>query len=241
DCAMVLPRVIVVLVIPTSVCGALPAEPPHAAKVKSNAVTAASRGKFRPIEIPPISVDPYSNSLGIRRHLSTLPITRPAEPAVQRGVTPRQQSDDAVRRKDHDQDQDYAVRYSRTGVLDGRSDLIGQPGLAWDPLARSNRQEVGEDRAQQGAGNGRQPADDRSDQELNRKADREGVRADVADAQAEQRTRDPGIERRDAESQRLVARDVDARRRRGHLGVADRAHGAARTVADEVPRHPEQY
>src|SRR5438477_10375354 len=194
---MVLPREIVVLVIPTSVCGALPAEPPHAARVKSKAVTAANRGKFRPIEIPPISVDRYSNSLGIRRHLSTLPITRPAEPSVQRGVPPRQQSDDAVRRKDHDQDQDYAVRYSRTGVLDGRSDLIGQPGLAGDPLARSNREEVTEDRAQQGAGDGRQPADDPSDQELNRKADRESIRADVADAQAEQLPRELRVQRPD--------------------------------------------
>src|SRR2546430_12721643 len=148
---MVLPREIVVLVIPTSVCGALPAEPPHAARVKSNAVTAASRGKFRPIEIPPISVDRYSNSLGIRRHLSTLPITRPAQPAVQRGVTPREQSDDAVRREDHDQDQDYAVRYSRTGIFDGRSDLVRQPGLARDPLAGSDWQGGCADRAQQPA------------------------------------------------------------------------------------------
>src|SRR2546423_5884791 len=140
---MVLPRVIVVLVIPTSVCGALPAEPPHAASVKSNAVTAASRGKFRPIEIPPISVDRYSNSLGIRRHLSTLPITRPTEPAVQRGVAPRQQPDDAVRRKDHDQDQDYAVPYSRDRGLYGRSDLLWQPGLGWGPQTRCKRHGMG--------------------------------------------------------------------------------------------------
>src|SRR5207237_7298043 len=122
DCAIVLPSRIESLVIPMSVCGVGVAEPPQAARVKKTA-SAANRGAFGPIEIPPVLMNSYLNSLGVRRHLSSLPITGPAQPPVQRGVAGIDQADDPVRGEHHDRDQQHAVGDGWPGVLAGGRDL----------------------------------------------------------------------------------------------------------------------
>src|SRR5437667_11181070 len=142
DCAMVLPSRIESLVMPMSVCGVLVAVPPQAPRVTRKTATAASRGALFPIEIPPAVMNIYLNSLRVRRHLSSLPITRPAQPPVQRGIAGVDQSDDSVRREHHDHDQHHAVGDGRPRVLHGRRDLIWDPGLARHPLVRLDRQEV---------------------------------------------------------------------------------------------------
>src|SRR5438874_9916146 len=134
DCAIVLPSRIESLVIPMSVCGVGVAEPPQAARVTKKTASAANRGAFGPIEIPPDLMNSYLNSLGVRRHLSSLPITCPAEPPVQRGVTRVDEADDAVGREHHDQDQDGAVGDGRAGVLNGRSDLVWDRCRVGTPL-----------------------------------------------------------------------------------------------------------
>src|SRR5438445_190170 len=119
DCAIVLPSRIESLVIPMSVCGVGVAEPPQAARVTKKTASAANRGAFGPIEIPPVLMNSYLNSLGVRRHLSSLPITGPAQPPVQRGVAGIDQSDDPVRGEHHDRDQHHAVGDGRTGGAPG--------------------------------------------------------------------------------------------------------------------------
>src|SRR6267143_2340043 len=121
DCAIVLPSRIESLVMPMSVCGVVVGEPPQAARVTRKTATAASRGAFGPIENPPALMNSYLNSLAIWRHLSSLPIARPAEPPVQRGVAGVDQSDDPVGREHHDQDQHHAVGDGRPGVFHGGS------------------------------------------------------------------------------------------------------------------------
>src|SRR3989441_3767668 len=147
DCAIVLPSRIESLVIPMSVCGVGVAVPPQAARVTKKTASAANRGAFGPIEIPPALMNSYLNSLGVRRHLSSLPITRPTEPPAERGVPRGDEADDPIGCEHHDQDQDRTVGDRRTGVLHGRCDLLRDPGLARHPLVRFDRNEVGEDRA----------------------------------------------------------------------------------------------
>src|SRR3989442_10675727 len=144
DCAIVLPSRIESLVIPMSVCGVGVAEPPQAARVTKKTASAANRGAFGPIEIPPALMNSYLNSLGVRRHLSSLPITRPAQPPVQRGVAGIDQSDDPVPGEHHDRNQHHAVGDRRSRVLDIGRDLDFDPGLARQPLVRLDRQEIPE-------------------------------------------------------------------------------------------------
>src|SRR2546425_12500449 len=96
------------------------AEPPQAARVTKKTASAANRGAFGPIEIPPALMNSYLNSLGVRRHLSSLPIARPTEPPAERGVPRGDEADDPIGCEHHDQDQDRTVRDRRTGVLHGR-------------------------------------------------------------------------------------------------------------------------
>ncbi len=74
---MVVPSRIPLLVIPTSVATVGPAEPPQAAKVTRKAAIAAMRDPVFAIELPPVFIKMYLNSLGIGRHMSTLPIGGP--------------------------------------------------------------------------------------------------------------------------------------------------------------------
>src|SRR5438309_11690842 len=94
---------------PMSVCGAGAGLPPHAPRVTRKAATAARRAAFRPIEIPPMLIDNYLNSLWIWRHLSSLSIGGTSQAAVEGDVASVEKADDPVGGEDHDQDQDRPI------------------------------------------------------------------------------------------------------------------------------------
>src|SRR5260221_7866679 len=89
DWAIVLPRRIELLVMPTSLWAAGALEPPQAAMVTRKATSTPRRGPIFAIEAPPVFLFTYLNSLGVGRHLSTSPITSPAEPRLQAGISHR--------------------------------------------------------------------------------------------------------------------------------------------------------
>src|SRR5690242_19277447 len=111
---MVLPSRMELLVMPTSVWAALFPEPPQAAS-KTREAARAARRELLTIEIPPNFMHEYLNSLGVGWSLSSLPITGPAQPPVERPIRPGQKADQAVRGEDHEQDQDDAVAHGRAG------------------------------------------------------------------------------------------------------------------------------
>src|SRR5437868_11270134 len=129
---------------PMSVCGVDVAVPPHAARVTKKTASAANRGAFGPIGIPPVLMKSYLNSLSVRRHLSSLSIAGPPQPALDNGVSPIDESDDPIGGEHHDQDQHSAIRDRGPGVLNSRRDLRGEPCLTGHPLIRLDRQEVGQ-------------------------------------------------------------------------------------------------
>src|SRR5216683_1438811 len=104
---------------PTSLCAAGALEPPQAAMVTRKATSTPRRGPIFAIEAPPVFLFMYLNSLGIGRHLSTSPITGPAEPGLQAGIAHGDQADDPVGGEDHDHDQQRSVGHLRPSVLEG--------------------------------------------------------------------------------------------------------------------------
>src|ERR1700694_2222500 len=134
-----------------------------------------------------------SNSLGIWRRLSSLPIGGPSQAPPQALVPRHDQAYDPVGGEDHDQDQDHPVGDCWTGLLNGRGDLGWDPRLGGDPLVRLDGEEVGEDAAGERSRNRGEAANDSADQQLDREADRERVRAHETTRQAEERSCDPGI------------------------------------------------
>src|SRR4029077_16213601 len=131
--SIVLPSRIELLVIPTSVWGAGVPEPPQATRATRAAATAARRGPFRAIEIPPALMTSYLNSLGIGWHMSSFPIAGPPKPGAKPGVAVVSQADDAVGREDHDQDQEGPVADGGSGVVEDGGDLARGPWLAGGP------------------------------------------------------------------------------------------------------------
>src|SRR5215467_7903107 len=102
---------------PTSVCVVWLLPPPHAAMLRKNTAAAANPGPRFPIEAPPALMLLYLNSLGIGRHLSSLPITCPAQPPPQQRIAGRHQPDHAAAGEHHHHDQDDAIRDRRPRVL----------------------------------------------------------------------------------------------------------------------------
>src|SRR5258708_26106826 len=82
---------------PTSLCAAGALEPPQAAMVTRKATSTPRRGPIFAIEAPPVFLFTYLNSLGVGRHLSTSPITGPAEPGLQAGIAHPDQAHDPPR------------------------------------------------------------------------------------------------------------------------------------------------
>src|SRR5437588_5429778 len=191
--ALVVPRRIELLVMPTSVCAAGAGLPPHAPRVTRKAATAARRAAFRPIEIPPTLIDLYLNSLWIWRHLSSLSIGGTAQAPIEGHVAPVEKSDDPVGGEDHDQDQDCPIGDRRTGVLHRGGDLVWDPGLAGHPLVRFDREEVGEDRAQQRSRDGGKTSHHGADEQLNGQRDRKRVWADEPGREREKPPSDPCV------------------------------------------------
>src|SRR5262245_27971626 len=133
---MVLPSRICVSVMPLSVATVPPLELPQAPTITRKATAAANRGPVLVIGLPPYSSDSkVLHSLGIGRKLSTSPFTDSPQPASQPGVSRQYQPDHAVRRKNHDQDQERPVGDGRAGVLEHDRDLVRDPVRALDELA----------------------------------------------------------------------------------------------------------
>src|SRR5450759_4582454 len=105
DWAIVLPSRIELLVTPTSVWAAGVFDPPQAARAMKRAVIPAIRDPNFVIELPPAFMETYLNSVGVRRHLSTLPIRDPPQPPAQAAVPGKHEADHPVGGKDHGQDQ----------------------------------------------------------------------------------------------------------------------------------------
>ena len=99
---------------------------------------------------------------------------------------------------------------------------------------------VDEDRAEDERPERAEPADDDADEQEDRERDREGVRVDERRRDREQRAGDARVEGADPERERLVAREVDAERRRGELAVADGAERAAEAALQQQPGDREQ-
>src|SRR4029077_10980627 len=164
DLAIVTPSVMVLLVTPGSVA-VVPLEPPQAASATRKAARAANRGPIRAIKAPPpMPVRVRSNSLRIRRQLSSTSFAGPPQTLPQRLVPGGYQPDHAVGSEDHDQDQESPVCDRRTGLHEGVGDLRRDPRLVRDGLAGDDRQPVDEDAAQQGTGRGCEASDHRPDQ-----------------------------------------------------------------------------
>src|ERR1700682_4435160 len=144
DWAIVLPSRIELLVTPTSVWAVVPVDPPQAARAMKRAVIPAIRDPNFVIELPTAFMETYLNSLGVRWHLSSLPIRDPPEPPAQAAVPGKDEADHPVGRKNHGQDQHGAIGDRRTRLLDGRRDRARDPGLGWDPLVRLDREGVRE-------------------------------------------------------------------------------------------------
>src|SRR5260370_8109952 len=134
---------------PTSLCAAGALEPPQAAMVTRKATSTPRRGPIFAIEAPPVFLFKYLNSLGIGRHLSTSPITGPAEPGLQAGIAHGDQADDPVGGEDHDHDQQRPVGHLRPSVLEGGRNPGRNPGLRGDELAGDDRPPEGENAAHQ--------------------------------------------------------------------------------------------
>src|SRR5260370_7167394 len=98
---------------PTSLCAAGALEPPQAAMVTRKATSTPRRGPIFAIEAPPVFLFKYLNSLGIGRHLSTSPITGPAEPGLQAGKAHGVQAHHPGGGRDPDPDQHRPRRHPR--------------------------------------------------------------------------------------------------------------------------------
>ena len=107
-------------------------------------------------------------------------------------------------------------------------------------VLRVDGEEHKQQRAEDHAGQRSETADDDAGEQQDRQAERKRVGVDVRHFDREQRARDAGVERRDAERERLVERRADSGRRRGDLAVADRPPGAAYPCAHEQPGDDEQ-
>src|SRR5229473_1913593 len=237
---MVLPNRIELLVTPTSVWAAGVADPPQAARVTMKAATAAIRAPILVIELPPAFMEMYLNSLRILWYLSTLTIRDPPQAPPEPCIGCPGQADDSVGGKDHGQDQDRPVGDRRARLLDGRGDRGRDPRLGRYPLVRLDREEVGEDPADERPGDGRQATDDSAHEELDREGDWKAVRAHEPGRQAEERTGYARVKGRDAEGERLVAGEVDSRRGGRDLAVADRTHRSTGSMTEQVPGQPEK-
>src|SRR5258706_13570285 len=113
---------------PTSLWAAGALEPPQAAMVTRKATSTPRRGPIFAIEAPPVFLFTYLNSLGVGRHLSTSPITGPAEPGLQAGRAHLDHADDPAGGGDHDHHQQRPVGHLRPGVLEGGRNSGRDPG-----------------------------------------------------------------------------------------------------------------
>src|SRR2546429_2867358 len=228
--ALVVPRRIESLVIPTSVGGEGAGLAPRGPRVTRKAAAAARRAGFRPIAIPPKLIDKYLNSLWVWRHLSSLSIGGTAQAAVEGDVASVEKADYPVGGEDHDQDQDRPIGDRRAGVLDRGRDLVRDPGLVGHPLARFDGEEVGEDRAQQRSGDGSQASHHCADEQLYGQRHRERVRADEPGGERKKRAGDPPVKGGDAKGERLVASDVHPRSEEHTSELQSRLHLVCRLL-----------
>ena len=109
-------------------------------------------------------------------------------------------------------------------------------------LERRDDEPLDEQRAEDDPPERPQPGRHRADDEVDGEAQRERLRAHVAEVDdGEERPGDARIERRDRERERLVRRQVDAERDGRHLAVADGAERASGAAAQEQPRGRQQH
>src|SRR3984893_11249949 len=94
--------------------------------------------------------------------------------------------------------------------------------------------EQNEQAAEKRAGDRADAADDESDEERDRKQEGKAVRRHELDGERAERAGDAGIERAQAEGQRLVKLDRNTHRARGDGIVADRHHGAAAAAVHKI-------
>src|SRR5438034_6155969 len=237
---IVLPSRIWLLVMPTSVATVPPLELPHAPAITRKAAAAANRGPILFIGLPPYLFRRLLNSLGVWWQLSTSTFTDSPQPAPQPGVRRQYQASQPVRREDHDQDQEGAIGHGRTGVLEDRGDLVGDPVLGLDELARDDRQPEGEYAAEERPGDRTEAPDHGAHQELEGERNGKRVGTDEPRGQCVERTGNTRVDGGEPKRERFVPRDVDTRRRGRDLAVADGHEGPAGSPADDVPRDPEQ-
>src|SRR5258708_39381446 len=142
-----------------------------------NAATAAILAPVLFIELPPAFMEMYLTSRRTWWYLSPLTTRDPPQPPTEPRIGCRRQADDAVGGKDHGEDQDRPVGHRRAGLLDGRGDRRGDPGLGRNPLVRLDREEVGEDPADERSRDGGQPPAHGPHQELDPEGTWKAVRA----------------------------------------------------------------
>src|SRR5439155_1589421 len=133
-CEAVLPSRHWLVLMPTPVATVPPLELPHEPAITRKGAAAANRGPILFIGLPPYLFRRLLNSLGVWWQLSTSTFTDSPQPAPQPGVRRQYQASQPVRREDHDQDQEGAIGHGRTGVLEDRGDLVGDPVLGLDEL-----------------------------------------------------------------------------------------------------------
>ncbi len=107
-------------------------------------------------------------------------------------------------------------------------------------LLRVDRQELGQQPADQRSSNGADTTDDCSDEQPDRELKWKGVGTDECCRQPVQRARDSGVGRAECKCERFVVADVDPERRRRQLTVAHRAPGPTGAVAQDIARQEKQ-
>ena len=143
--------------------------------------------------------------------------------------------------KEHEQQDEAVDGRACPGALrvERRAERLLDPA---QDVRRVERHVLDEQRAEDDAEERAEPADDDADQEQERKVDRERVRVDEADDDRVERAR-----RRPAKNAEIpnasvfVNGEVDARRDRGDLRLADRSERAPELALEQQPREHEHH
>src|SRR3990170_685261 len=150
-----------------------------------------------------------------------------------------EQTADAVRDDEHEQDQDDAVDDGGAArLLSLLDDPLRQVRAQVLPLC-PERQEGDEDRPEDEPRQATEAPDDDADEEVDRERDGEGVRIDERAGDGEQPAGDARIRRADPEGERLVPREADTRGNSRGLAVAHGAERTPRPSTEDEPRDRE--